>query len=221
MKGSIFCAFAGSDRLLIDTYDSLAAAERLAEQMQAGTLDVAGIRLDSGDLVSLSQNIRQQLPGVPIFVSGDIDEYEMQRLNQGGACIDGYGIGTKLVTGSPVNGVYKLVDIEQIPVMKRSIDKVSYPGRKQIFRRSSEGKYSGDRLGLINESPEPEEMPLLQPMLKAGQPFVPPDSLDIIQERTRTCVLNLPPSCRHLEDPTPLPMEISAKLQQLIEEMEG
>jgi len=207
--------------LLIDTYDTLAAAERLAEQMQAGTLDVAGIRLDSGDRVSLSQNIRQQLPGVPIFVSGDIDEYEMQRLNQGGACIDGYGIGTKLVTGSPVNGVYKLVDIKQIPVMKRSTDKVSYPGRKQIFRRCSEGKYSGDRLGLINESPKPEEIPLLQPMLKAGQPFVPPDSLDIIQERTRTCVLNLPPSCRDLEDPTPLPMEISAKLQQLIEQIQG
>lgn len=207
--------------LLIDTYDSLAAAKRLAEQMDAGTLEVKGIRLDSGDLVTLSQNISQQLPGVPILVSGDIDEYEMQRLNQAGACIDGYGIGTKLVTGSPVNGVYKLVEIEDKPVMKRSTNKVSYPGRKQIFRRFSEGEYRGDRLGLIHESPEPGEIPLLQPMLKAGEQVTMGDTLDIIQERTRTSVLNLPSSCRHLDNPTPLTMEISAKLQQLIEEMGG
>ncbi|MDJ1175320.1 nicotinate phosphoribosyltransferase [Roseofilum capinflatum] len=205
--------------LLIDTYDSLAAAERLAEQIRAGTLEVAGIRLDSGDLVTLSQKISQQLPDVPIFVSGDIDEYEMQRLNQAGACINGYGIGTKLVTGSPVNGVYKLVEIEDKPVMKRSTNKVSYPGRKQIFRRCSEGECIGDRLGLIHESPKPEEIPLLQPLLKAGESVTLPDTLDLIQERTRTSVLSLPPSCRRLEDPVPVPMEISAKLQQLIEEI--
>ncbi|MDJ1170143.1 nicotinate phosphoribosyltransferase [Roseofilum sp. BLCC_M154] len=207
--------------LLIDTYDSLAAAERLAEQTKAGTLDVAGIRLDSGDLVTLSQNIRQILPQAPIFVSGDIDEYEMQRLNQAGACIDGYGIGTKLVTGSPVNGVYKLVEIADKPVMKRSTNKVSYPGRKQIFRRLHEGECIGDRLGLIHEPPEPEETPLLQPLLKAGEFVTLPDTLDLIQERTRTSVLSLPPSCRQLEDPVPVPMEISPKLQQLIGEMGG
>lgn len=206
--------------LLIDTYDSLAAAERLAEQTKAGTLEVAGIRLDSGDLVTLSQKISQQLPDVPIFVSGDIDEYEMQRLNQAGACINGYGIGTKLVTGSPVNGVYKLVEIADKPVMKRSPNKVSYPGRKQIFRRLNGGECIGDRLSLIHESPEPEETPLLQPLLKAGEPVTLPDTLDLIQQRTRTSVLTLPPSCRQLEDPVPVPMEISPKLQQLIEEME-
>jgi nicotinate phosphoribosyltransferase len=203
--------------LLIDTYDSLAAAERLAEQIRAGTLEVTGIRLDSGDLVTLSQKISQQLPDVPIFVSGDIDEYEMQRLNQAGACINGYGIGTKLVTGSPVNGVYKLVEIADKPVMKRSPNKVSYPGCKQIFRRLNGGECIGDRLDLIHEPPKPEEIPLLQPLLKAGERVTPLDTLDLIQERTRTSVLSLPASCRQLEDPVPVPMEISAKLQQLIE----
>jgi hypothetical protein len=72
----------------------------------------------SGDLVTLSQQVRSLLPGVPIFASGDLDEYQIAELKAAGACIDGYGLGTQLVTGSPVNGVYKLVEIDSIPVMK-------------------------------------------------------------------------------------------------------
>jgi nicotinate phosphoribosyltransferase len=64
--------------------------------------------------------VRSLLPNISIFASGDLDEWEISRLKQEGAEIDSYGLGTKLVTGQPVNGVYKLVDIDGIPVMKES-----------------------------------------------------------------------------------------------------
>lgn len=106
--------------LLIDTYDTVAAAEKLAEKVNSGKLELSGVRLDSGDLVSLSKQVRSLLPNISIFASGDLDEWEISRLKQEGAEIDSYGLGTKLVTGQPVNGVYKLVDIDGIPVMKES-----------------------------------------------------------------------------------------------------
>ncbi|NEQ15698.1 MAG: nicotinate phosphoribosyltransferase, partial [Moorea sp. SIO3E2] len=109
--------------LLIDTYDTVAAAKSLAQRIAAGEIQVTGVRLDSGDLVTLSQKVRSHLPNVSIFASGDLDEYEIARLKQAGACIDGYGLGTRLVTGNPVNGVYKLVEIDGIPTMKQSSSK--------------------------------------------------------------------------------------------------
>ncbi|MFP4009654.1 MAG: nicotinate phosphoribosyltransferase, partial [Spirulinaceae cyanobacterium] len=125
-----------SATLLIDTYDTVEAAQRLAKQVQAGERQVTGVRLDSGDLAELSQKVRALLPDISIFASGDIDEGEIERLQAAGASIDGYGVGTKLVTGKPVNGVYKLVQIDDIPTLKKSSSKATYPGRKQVFRYS-------------------------------------------------------------------------------------
>lgn len=125
--------------LLIDTYDTVAAAQRLACKVAAG-MPLGGVRIDSGDLAAVSKAVRSHLPDTPIFASGDLDEYAIADLRQNHACIDGYGLGTKLVTGSPVNGVYKLVDIDGTPVMKESSGKMTYPGRKQIFRRYEAGQ---------------------------------------------------------------------------------
>ncbi|PSB14352.1 nicotinate phosphoribosyltransferase, partial [filamentous cyanobacterium CCP2] len=155
--------------LLIDTYDTIAAAQKLADRVKAGEIQVNAIRLDSGDLVTLSQQVRQLLPHTLIFASGDLDEYEILRLQSAGAEIDGYGLGTKLVTGAPVNGVYKLVEIDGIPVMKASSGKVTYPGRKQVFRRYQNGVLEADRLALSTEPPQPHETPLLQPVFKQGK----------------------------------------------------
>ncbi|MGB7087681.1 MAG: nicotinate phosphoribosyltransferase, partial [Phormidesmis sp.] len=113
--------------LLIDTYDTAAAAARLAKNVAEG-MTLNGVRLDSGDLAELSKTVRSHLPHTPIFASGDLDEYAIDALQQQDACIDGYGLGTKLVTGSPVNGVYKLVEVNGTPVMKESSGKATYPG---------------------------------------------------------------------------------------------
>ncbi len=187
--------------LLIDTYDTIAAAEQLAEQAATGDLQLRGIRLDSGDLVSLSQRVRSLLPGVPIIASGDLDEYEITRLQAAGAVIDRYGIGTRLVTGEPVNGVYKLVEIDGIPVVKSAPGKTSYAGRKQIFRRIVDGQWVSDRLGLVTETPEPDEIPLLQPVMQAGERLTTPEPLHAIGDRTTANVAQLPGSIRQLEHP--------------------
>lgn len=202
--------------LLIDTYDTVAAAKRLGEKINAGELELAGVRLDSGDLVELSKQVRSHLPNVPIFVSGDLDEWEIARLKANGAEINGYGLGTRLVTGSPVNGVYKLVEIDNIPVMKESSGKVTYPGRKQIFR-SYDVKVNpkSDRLGLITEAALAGEEPLLQLFIKEGQRLQPPEDLTTIRQRTTATVASLPKQVRQLENPISLQVEISTELQQL------
>ncbi|NEP22797.1 nicotinate phosphoribosyltransferase [Moorena sp. SIO3I6] len=201
--------------LLIDTYDTVAAAKSLAQRIAAGEIQVTGVRLDSGDLVTLSQKVRSHLPNVSIFASGDLDEYEIARLKQAGACIDGYGLGTRLVTGSPVNGVYKLVEIDGIPTMKQSSSKITYPGRKQIYRQFHQDTVIKDRLGLMAESCQDHEQPLLEQVIKQGQRLKLPESLYTIQKRTAASVASLATSTRQLHQPSPLPVEISDALQQL------
>jgi nicotinate phosphoribosyltransferase len=200
--------------LLIDTYNTIAAADQLAQQVKAGTMTLEGVRIDSGDLLALSQQVRSRLPGVPIFASGDLDEWKIAELRAAGACIDGYGVGTRLVTGEPVNGVYKLVELDGLPVMKEASGKLTYPGRKQIFRRFEHGQIQGDRLGLITEVSQ-HEQPLLQPVFKQGERLQPPESLEAIAERTATAVASLPAELRRLDRPSPSPVEISAHLLEL------
>ncbi len=202
--------------LLIDTYDTIAAARTLATAIAQGSLTVSGVRIDSGNLVNLSQQVRALLPGVPIFASGDLDERKILDLKAAGACIDGYGLGTQLVTGAPVNGVYKLVEIDQIPVMKEATDKITYPGRKQIFRSLEAGQLQSDRLGLITEPPG-NSLPLLQPMMKQGQRLYPPEPLADIASRTAAAVASLPAAARALDRPLSPPVHLSSDLQALTE----
>lgn len=209
--------------LLIDTYHTLAATRLLAQRVQQGEIQLSGVRLDSGNLVKLSQEVRSLLPDVTIFASGDIDEWEIARLQKENACIDGYGIGTKLVTGVPVNGVYKLVEIDGIPVMKNSTGKVSYPGRKQIYRYLENGQLKQDYLGLMAENlsnkTEPQTDSFIELMVQVvqdGELLQKSENLEAIAKRTAISVASLPPEIRSLENPSLPPMKISRKLQQLI-----
>jgi nicotinate phosphoribosyltransferase len=114
-----------------------------------------------------------------------------------------------------VNGIYKLVEIDGIATMKQSRNKATYPGRKQIYRQFSDGKFTKDRLALASEAPHENEQPLLQLVMKQGQRVQPPELLEEIQKRTAASVASLSPSIRQLNEPTPLPVEISDALQQL------
>ncbi len=207
-----------SATLLIDTYDTVDAARRLAEQQQAGQIQVSGVRLDSGDLAALSKQVRSLLPEAQIFASGDLDEYKIAELLAAGASIDGYGLGTKLVTGEPVNGVYKLVEIDNIATMKESSRKATYPGRKQIFRYFEAGQMRGDRLALVGET-QVEGQPLLQRVMAQGEALQPPETLEAIARRTRASVVSLPESTRWLEHPVAVEPKISDDLQNLAEQV--
>lgn len=205
--------------LLIDTYDTVAAAQQLAEKVKSGEMDCQGVRLDSGDLVALSQQVHSLLPDVKIFASGDIDEWEIARLKAAGAKIDGYGIGTKLVSGAPVNGVYKLVEIDSHPVMKESSGKVTYPGRKQIYRQFQQGKMQSDYLALADEDHNDKLdnlTALMKPVMQQGKRIQPIETLEAIAQRTTVSVASLPEATRCLNQPISPSIQLSEALQQLI-----
>lgn len=202
--------------LLIDTYNTEDAAKRLSEQVSEG-MTLGGVRIDSGDLLQEAAAVRSHLPNTPIFVSGDLDEYAIEELRAQNASIDGYGLGTRLVTGKPVNGVYKLVDIDGTPVMKESSGKMTYPGRKQIFRRYDGDQIVSDRLGLSIEGASSDEIPLLQRVMHQGIRIADSESLDVIVQRTAQTVSALPPTVRQLQNAQPLSVNVSHGLAQLTE----
>jgi nicotinate phosphoribosyltransferase len=123
--------------LLVDTYDITAGVANAVEV--AGT-DLGAVRIDSGDLAVLARQTREQLDGLGakktrIVVSGDLDEYAIAAL--AAAPVDIYGVGTSVVTGSgapTANMVYKLVEVDGMPVEKRSTHKESHGGRKSALR---------------------------------------------------------------------------------------
>ncbi len=210
--------------LLIDTYDPIQGA-RTAAQLFAATPpdqlgsrgEIGGVRIDSGDLEALSRQVKAILPqGAPVFVSGDLDEYEIERLHHSQAPISGYGVGTRLVTGEGVNGVYKLVEINGIPVAKASFAKATLPGRKQIFRGPT-----GDLLGQADETPPPGYEPLLRKVMHRGVLLEPLPDLETIARRSRASVLRLPKEVRQLRQPDPWPMALTPALQQVKERYLG
>jgi nicotinate phosphoribosyltransferase len=130
----------GSDTtLLVDTYD---VTTGVANAVAAGGATLGAVRIDSGELGVLARQVREQLDGLGatqtrIVVSGDLDEFSIAALRADP--VDSYGVGTSLVTGSgaPAAGmVYKLVDVDGLPVQKRSSHKESVGGRKEAVRLS-------------------------------------------------------------------------------------
>ena len=131
---------------LVDTFDTLSRgipnAIDVAREMEKQGHRLKGIRLDSGDLTSLSRAARQLLDDaglsyVQILASDGLDEYSIQELLKADAPIDGFGIGTQMITGQPsaaLNGVYKLCALNGVPRIKFSddFDKTTLPGAKKI-----------------------------------------------------------------------------------------
>ena len=151
-----------------------------------------------------------------IFASGDLDEWEIAKLRAAKAPINGYGLGTKLVTGSPVNGVYKLVEIDNIPTMKRSTDKMTYPGKKQIFRQFKDGQFTGDILGLATEG-----VGLLELVINQGTRIQADDCLATIRHRTDLSVASLPTALRDINYDKSTPVNISLALEQLTQSLKA
>lgn len=152
--------------LLVDTYNTLKSglpnAITVAKELEEKGNQLLGIRLDSGDLAYLSKKARKMLDDtgleyVQIFASNQLNEYVIKSLNEQGARIDGYGIGTELVTGKDtgaLDGVYKLVENNGNPRLKISenIEKITIPGRKKLIRYfDQDGMFFRDGILLANE----------------------------------------------------------------------
>jgi len=168
--------FPEQSTLLVDTYDVRTAIEKII----ALGRKPCGVRLDSGNVLGDSLWARERLDragwtGVQIFASGDLNEERIEELLDSGARIDAFGVGTALSTSSDapsLSVIYKLVEVEldgQVrSAAKFSEEKKTYPGRKQVFRASQDGVFSGDVIGLDDEAFEGAE-PLLVPVMRQGR----------------------------------------------------
>ena len=207
--------------LLVDTYDTLEGVRNAIAAVRDAGGELAGVRLDSGDLLTLSRSARELLDeagmsDVRIAASGDLHEGRIGDLVAAGAPIDLWGVGTDLGTSrdSPVvNGVYKLVanrrDGEWHGVWKRSADKATVPGPKQVFRSYEGGTIAGDVIGAADERADGE--PLLRPAMRGGEPTVS-ESLDLIRERTAAQLAALPQALRRPGGKQPYPVRYSERL---------
>ena len=171
--------------LLVDTYD-VPRAVRTAVEV-AGR-DLGAVRIDSGDLPVLARQVRALLDELGathtrIVLTGDLDEYSIAAL--GAVPVDGYGVGTSLVTGSgaPTAAlVYKLVarvssapssdgdDGDLEPVAKRSVGKPGRGGRKWAVRHRDEyGIALSERISLTPPEAGPLDRELLVPLVTGGE----------------------------------------------------
>ncbi|MGM0517867.1 MAG: nicotinate phosphoribosyltransferase, partial [Pseudomonadota bacterium] len=203
--------------LLVDTYDTLDGVERVIElaREMGEDFSVRAIRLDSGDLGELARQARKRLDeagmtDMEIIASGGLDEHEIKRLIDSAAPIDAFGVGTSMGVSHDAPDLdiaYKLAEYAGQGRLKLSSGKPILPGRKQIFRRSEEGVFSGDTIGRHGED-HPGE-PLLRQVMAGGRRVAAP-SMDELREQARVSIERLPVAVRDIEpaDP-PYPVEIS------------
>jgi putative nicotinate phosphoribosyltransferase len=192
--------------LLVDTYD-VPRAVRTAVEV-AGT-DLGAVRIDSGDLPVLARQVRALLDELSaehtrIILTGDLDEYSIAAL--GAVPVDGYGVGTSLVTGSgaPTAAlVYKLVarassseeDVLE-PVAKRSVGKPGRGGRKWAVRhRDDHGTALAERISLSPPDTGPLDRELLVPLVADGRILGPTGHEGVVAARARhqEALAELPP----------------------------
>jgi nicotinate phosphoribosyltransferase len=169
--------------LLVDTYDTLQGVRNAAtvgRELAARGHHLAGVRLDSGDLVALSKEARaildeHGLAETRVFASGGLDERAVDGLLAAGAAIDGFGIGTALGTSagaSSLDMAYKLVEIGGRSTLKLSAEKATLPAPKQVWRVSLGGRFAYDVLTTAAGAAPPGGEPLLELAMAGGKRLV-------------------------------------------------
>ena len=165
--------------MLVDTYDTIEGVRRAISAARSTGVKLAGVRLDSGNLLELARSTRAlldeaEMSDTRIVASGDLEERRIAELVAAQAPIDVFGVGTDLGTSrdSPVvNGIYKLVahcvDGAWRDVRKRSPEKATVPGAKQVFREYADGVMHGDVIARADEELAGE--PLLVPFVRSGR----------------------------------------------------
>ncbi|QHO75581.1 nicotinate phosphoribosyltransferase [Bradyrhizobium sp. CCBAU 051011] len=211
--------------LLIDTYDTVAAARKvvaLAPRLKELGISVRAVRIDSGDLAALAKVVRSVLDegglkDIGIFASGGIDEEILVGFARQNAPIDGIGIGTSLATSSDAPALdcaYKLQEYAGLPRRKRSTGKATWPGRKQVWRRyDRNGRMMVDILSVEGDIHEGE--PLIHEVMASGRRIGPRHTLHDIRARARHELERLPTELRGVGPLVPYPVEVAASLEEL------
>jgi nicotinate phosphoribosyltransferase len=222
--------FPGNAVLLVDTYDTVEGVRRAIAAARSTGVTLAGVRLDSGDLLSLSKKTRALLDDAGmsqarIVASGDLEESRIAELTAARAPIDVFGVGTDLGTSrdSPVvNGIYKLV-AHQVSgawrdVRKRSPEKATMPGAKQVLRSYEDGEMHGDVVARVEE-----QLPgtsLLVPFVRGGR-LVREETITQMSDRARRELLALPVPLRGLDgEPCTYPVTYSEGVRAALAELD-
>ena len=225
--------FQDTSTFLVDTYNTLKGVEKasfIAKELEKQGHKLKAIRLDSGDLVSLSKAARKILDKhglkyVDIFGSGNLDEYKIEELPRKGALIDAFGVGTAMGISKDApycDVVYKLVELSNggklLPTMKLSKGKVTYPGIKQIYRIVDKNEnYLKDVLSLRNEKINGQK--LLIKVTEKGKVIYKMPSLEQIRKTTMDNLSKLPDKYKKLKNAPQYKVEISSELKKLTKKL--
>ena len=210
--------------LLIDTYDTEAAASKvvqLAAVLKKRSIDIKGLRIDSGDLAANAARVRAILDQaglreVSIFASGNLDEYALRDLVRCRAPIDGFGIGTRLDTSADapyLDCAYKLQEYANLPRRKHSEGKTTWPGCKQVYRaRDDSGRMASDILTFRRETLPGEA--LLVPVMRGGRRLASSPPLSVARNHVASQLASLPECLRGLDQCEPFEVKISESLRE-------
>jgi len=220
-------AFPHDAVLLLDTYDVHDAVKKIIGMGRKP----GGVRLDSGDLAKESHWVRRELDRagwneVRIFASGDLDEFKIAKLVKEGAAIDSFGVGTALATPGDaphLNLIYKLVEVERggkvREAAKLSRAKVTYPGRKQVFRYfDKSGLAECDHIALEGESADGGTR-LLVPVMQAGHRIAPPETIADLRRRCTEGLKLLPDRYRRIDRSLEYPVHHTKRLESMLEKV--
>ena len=224
-------SFPNNSTLLIDTYDTIAGARNavtVGREMASRGERLQGVRIDSGDLATLAREVRKifdaaNMKDVRIIGSGGLDEFDLAEFADAGVPYDSYGVGTKMGVSADApwtDCAYKLVDYDGRPVLKLSTGKVSWPGKKQVYRlRDVKGQSKKDFVTRRDES-VPDAEPLLKKVMAQGKILAPLPSL----EQSRAAFLeefgSLPDAIKSILNPEHYSVEFSAALKELRDAVE-
>ena len=220
--------FPSNPAVLVDTYDTLEGAKRAAAMTVAPSL----VRLDSGDRYDLSLKVRRildeaGLKKTKIFVSGDLNELVIDELTSRGAPIDGFGVGTELVTSRDdpaIQGIYKIVATKRNGKtsyrVKTSEDKRTIPGAKQVYRTySTTGEIEGDIIALSDEEKPLGAEPLLTKIIHHGKLIRRLPKIDKIRDGATQQIARLPAKYKDLRTSEEPPVKLSQSLEKLTESL--
>ncbi len=206
--------------LLIDTYDTEKAAKTACKYEN----NIKGVRIDSGDLIEHAKKVRKILDEngckeVIIVASSDLNEYKIKQIIDNNTPIDAFGVGTELTTSRDdptIAGVYKLIEYNGRPKIKISEEKLTYPGKKQIYRIYNEqGVFKEDILMLDDDDAPPNSEALLIPMMEKGILISKIPQLMEIQQYYLKNIKKLPDEYKTLDENHVFKLKISKKLREL------
>ena len=221
---SYYQVFPESTILLIDTYN-IDNGARNAVKTGRG---IRGVRIDSGDLAVESSKVRKILDDagmkdVTIVVSGDLNENKIRKLVEAGAPIDSFGVGTQLATSEDapsLGGIYKLVE-QEIDGKTRyrakfSLNKATYPGKKQVYRLLDDsGNFIKDIIGLENDQVSEKHIELLKPIIKKGKLIYHSPSMEEIRNFFQNNFKSLDRKFTSFDRPQTYPVTYSPNLTAL------